>query len=158
MKEEHNSKQRMCAFYVSDYHFEMISLPYIIKNLESERKVIILTENNLEKSINTLVSKMILKEEKKNEILDLDWNKNDTNKLEEIKNKINNEEMLIFIKGKEKYINKMNKKLKEILINSKDVETVDCYDVEGIEENMHSIVEKYENILNTEGKKEIQKI
>ena len=96
--------------------------------------------------------------EKENEILKLDWNKNDTNKLEEIKNKINNEEMLIFIKGKEKYINKMNKKLKEILINSKDVETVDCYDVEGIEENMHSIVEKYENILNTEGKKEIQKI
>ena len=158
MKEEHNSKQRMCAFYVSDYHFEMISLPYIIKNLESERKVIILTENNLEKSIKILVEKMILKDEKKNEILDLDWNKNDTNKLEEIKNKINNEEMLIFIKGKEKYINKMNKKLKEILINSKDVETVDCYDVEGIEENMHSIVEKYENILNTEGKKEIQKI
>ena len=66
--------------------------------------------------------------------------------------------MLIFIKGKEKYINKMNKKLEEILINSKDVETVDCYDVEGIEENMHTIVEKYENILNTEGKKEIQKI
>ena len=39
MKEEHNSKQRMCAFYVSDYHFEMISLPYIIKNLEKNRKV-----------------------------------------------------------------------------------------------------------------------
>ena len=158
MKEENTLNKKMCEFYVSDYHFEMISLPYIIKNLESKRKVIILTENNLEKSIKTLVSKMILKEEKKNEILDLDWNKNEANKLEEIKNKINNEEMLIFIKGKEKYINKMNKKLEEILINSKDVETVDCYDVEGIEENMQSIVEKYKNILNTEGKKEIQKI
>ena len=69
MKEENTSNKKMCEFYVSDYHFEMISLPYIVKNLESKRKVIILTENNLEKSIKTLVSKMILKEEKKNEIL-----------------------------------------------------------------------------------------
>ena len=27
-----------------------------------------------------------------------------------------------------------------------------------VEENMQTIIEKYENILNTEGKKEIQKI
>ena len=42
MKEENTSNKKMCEFYVSDYHFEMISLPYIVKNLESKRKVIIL--------------------------------------------------------------------------------------------------------------------
>ena len=158
MNEEHNSNKKMCALYVSDYHFEMISLPYIIENLENKRKVVILTQNNLEKSIKTVVSKMILKEEKKNEILKIDWNKKGLDKIEKVKTEINNEEMLIFIKGKEKYINKVNKKLEKILENNSKVEIVDCYDVGEIEENMQMIVEQYKNILNTQGKKEIQKI
>ena len=29
------TKEKTCAFYASDYHFEMISLPFIEKNLES---------------------------------------------------------------------------------------------------------------------------
>ncbi len=42
------SKEKICSFYASDYHFEMIILPYIEKNLEKNKKIIILTENNLE--------------------------------------------------------------------------------------------------------------
>ena len=158
MKEEQNSIQRMCAFYVSDYHFEMISLPYILQNLEKKRKVIILTENNLEKSINTLVSKMILKEEKKNKILEIKWNHDDLNKIEEIKNIINNEKIIVFIKGKEKYINNINEKLKKFCGNNSKIEIVDCYDAEEISDKMDKIIENYKNVLNTEGKKEIQGI
>ena len=48
MNKNQSTKEKSCVFYVSDYHFEMISLPYISKKLEEEKKVIILTENNLE--------------------------------------------------------------------------------------------------------------
>ena len=36
------TKEKICTFFVSDYHFEMKSLPYITKNLEKEKKRIIL--------------------------------------------------------------------------------------------------------------------
>ena len=57
------TKEKMCAFYASDYHFEMISLPYISRSIDENKKVIILTENNLEETVNTLISRMNLKTE-----------------------------------------------------------------------------------------------
>lgn len=69
MNKNQETKEKICAFYASDYHFEMISLPYIEKNIEENKKIVILTENNLEETIKTLISKTNLKEEKKKKIL-----------------------------------------------------------------------------------------
>ena len=38
------TKEKICAFYASDYHFEMISLPYISKSMDENKEIIILTE------------------------------------------------------------------------------------------------------------------
>ena len=46
MNKTQETKEKICAFYASDYHFEMISLPYINKQIEEDKQVIILTENN----------------------------------------------------------------------------------------------------------------
>ena len=48
MNKNQETKEKICTFFASDYHFEMISLPYIDKNLEEDKEIIILTENNLE--------------------------------------------------------------------------------------------------------------
>ena len=48
--------KKICAFYASDYHFEMISLPYIEESLEKRKEIIILTENDLQSTIKTLIS------------------------------------------------------------------------------------------------------
>ena len=66
------TKEKSCAFYASDYHFEMISLPYISKSMDENKEVVILTENNLKDTVNTLISKTNLKEERQNKILSLD--------------------------------------------------------------------------------------
>ena len=71
MNKNQETKEKICTFFASDYHFEMISLPYIDKNLEEDKEIIILTENNLEETINTLVSKTNLKDDKKKKILRL---------------------------------------------------------------------------------------
>ena len=70
---EIKTKEKTCIFYASDYHFEMISIPYIIKNIDSNKEIIILTENNLEATVNNLVKKMNLEENKKKKILKLNW-------------------------------------------------------------------------------------
>lgn len=154
-----NKKQKTCAFYASDYHFEMISLPYINKKIEENKEIIILTENNLEQTIKTLISKMNLKEEKKKKIFEIDWKNNDLNKFKKIKNKIEEEkEIIIFVKGKENYINNINKNIEKWTEKRNNVKIIDCYDMEEIGEKLDTIIEQYKMVLNTAGEKEISKI
>ena len=47
MMKENKREEKICLFFASDYHFEMISLPYINKKLDESKEVIVLTENNL---------------------------------------------------------------------------------------------------------------
>ena len=68
MNKNQITKEKTCAFYASDYHFEMITLPYIEKKLEEHKEVVVLTENNLEDTMKTLMSRINLNEEKKNNI------------------------------------------------------------------------------------------
>ena len=71
MRKNQLTKEKTCAFYASDYHFEMISLPYIEKNLEDNKDIIVLTENSLEDTMRTLISNINLKEEKKKKIINI---------------------------------------------------------------------------------------
>ena len=73
MIKENKREEKLCLFFASDYHFEMISLPYINKKLDESKEVIVLTENNLKETIKTLVSKINLNEDKKVDILKIDF-------------------------------------------------------------------------------------
>lgn len=159
MSKNQKTKEKLCTFYASDYHFEMISLPYIDKRIDNNKEIIILTENNLENTIKTLLSKMNLKEQKKEKILNIDWKNNDLNKFKRIKSDVEEEkDMVIFIKGKENYINNVNKNIEKWTKNLRNVKIIDCYDIEEIGENLDKVMNKYEKILSTGGEKQIKKI
>ena len=49
------TKEKTCVFFASDYHFEMITLPFIEKNLRNNKKIIVLTDNDLEDTIKNLI-------------------------------------------------------------------------------------------------------
>ena len=159
MSKNQKTKEKLCTFYASDYHFEMISLPYIDKRIDDNSEIIILTENNLENTIKTLLSKMNLKEQKKEKILNIDWKNNDLNKFKRIKSDVEEEkDMVIFIKGKENYINNVNKNIEKWTENAKNLKIIDCYDIEEIGDKLDKVMNKYEKILNTGGEKHIKKI
>lgn len=143
-------KEKTCLFFASDYHFEMITLPYITKKLQENKEIVIMTENNLDKTIKKVVSRIDLNKETEDKVLELDWKSDDSNKLEELKNIENNKDILIFIKGKEDYIKKVNNDIKEIT-ESKKLEIIDCFDVNNLEDNLSDIAGNYSNILNTTG-------
>ena len=122
------TEKRLCLFFASDYHFEMISLPYINKKLDESKEVIVLTENNLKETIKTLVSKINLNEDKKVDILKIDWENNDLNKFKKINEDIKSKkDMVIFVKGKENYIKNINENIEKWTEKSKNVEIIDCY-------------------------------
>lgn len=152
---ENKSKEKSCLFYVSDYHFEMISLPYIKENVKNNNKIIVISENDLQETIRKVVSQINLDEEERERILNIDWKNDDFNKFKEIK-KANEEEKdtIIFIKGKENYINNVNKNIKN-WINDSNTKIIDCYDINEIHDTVNDIVKKYDNILVTSGMKKI---
>ena len=114
MRKNQLTKEKTCAFYASDYHFEMISLPYIEKNLEDNKDIIVLTENSLEDTMRTLISNINLKEEKKKKIININWKNDDLNKFKQIKEDIDkNKNMIIFIKGNKNYINNINENIQK---------------------------------------------
>lgn len=159
MSKNQETKEKICAFYASDYHFEMISLPYIERKLEEKNEVIILTENNLEETIKILISRMNLAEEKKKRILDINWKNDDLAKFKQIKEKLEeNKNMIIFVKGKENYIKNINRNIEKWINIADSVKVINCYDMEEISEKLDDIMDQYKKILSTSGEKEIEKI
>ena len=144
------TKEKSCAFYASDYHFEMISLPYISKSMDENKEIVILTENNLKDTVNTLITKMNLNEEKRKKILSLDWNNNDLKKFKEISKKSKeNSDMIIFIKGKQNYIQNINKNIEKWVSTNKHVKIIDCYEFFEIENKIDTIAKEYGKVLGT---------
>lgn len=147
---EIKTKEKTCIFYASDYHFEMISIPYIIKNIDSNKEIIILTENNLEATVNKLVKKMNLEENKKKKILKLNWKNEDLIKFKEINKKSKEKrEIIIFIKGKQNYIKNVNKNIEKWISGNNNIKTVDCYEFFEVEKEMEELAKSYDKILGT---------
>lgn len=159
MNESQITKEKTCAFYASDYHFEIISLPYIEEQLEKNKQIIVLTENDLEESVKTVISKTNLKETKRKNIFSIDWNNDNLSKFKKIKKDIEDQkDIIIFIKGKENYIKNVNRNIEKFVSNKDNVKIVDCYDIEEVSQDIDSIMNKYEKVLSTTGEKKINKI
>lgn len=149
------NKENMCAFYASDYHFEMIILPYLDKKIEENNNIVIFTENNLNDTIDVLISKTNLKEEKKEKILQLNWKNDDLKKFENLKEyEKDSKEICVFIKGTENYIKNVKNNISENSQKSK-LKIIDCYSVDDIQGNINNVAKNYKNILNTMGESKI---
>lgn len=128
------------CFYASDFHLEMILLPYIKNNLHKS-DILIYTQNNLNDSIKLVLSRTNLSEEEKNKILNLNWNNKELNLYDTVDNQI------IIINGNKKYIDEINNKI--LNLDVKNITVINCYDINIIEENKIDITKDYEGILNT---------
>lgn len=87
------------------------------------------------------------------DILKIDWENNDLNKFKKINEDIKSKkDMVIFVKGKENYIKNINENIEKWTEKSKNVEIIDCYDMEEISQDMDNIMDQYKFTLKTTGK------
>lgn len=139
------NKENSCVFFASDYHLEMIMLPYINKKFNENKKIYVFTQNNLENTINTLIEKVNIDNNIKSKVLNINWREDDEKKYREL---INKKDAVVFIKGNENYINKTNKNLNQ-LKEKNNLEIIDCYNLEEIGNKMPKIITEHSNILTT---------
>lgn len=136
---ENKENKKMYVFYVSEFHLEMILLPFVNKKIEEKEKIIINTEYDLEDTMKVLLNRMNLKEENKEKILGLNWNKKEK---QEMYNKSN-----IITIGRQEYIDKINYEIKQENLNN--IRMLDCYKFDDIKEEISDIANKYDGNFNT---------
>lgn len=140
--------KKYCVFYASDFHLEMILLPYIKKNIHKD-KFMIFTEENLSESMKILLNRTNLNQDEKKSMLDLDWDKKENKKI--VENNLENS--TIIINGSSKYISKINEEISKM--NPKKVNIIDCYSINDNTIEPRRIQEKYDEILNSQNYKKI---
>ena len=141
MTTNENKTKKMCCFYASDFHLEMTILPYINKKMEENKKVIVVTQNNLEESVKILISKINLKNKEK--LLKIDWNN------KSIENLKRQENATVIINGNKNFIKEINLKIDQILKEkSSEFEQIDCYLFDEIKEEITNIRNEYGSVLN----------
>ena len=79
----------------------------------------------------------------------INWAKDDETKYKKLIE--DNNESLIFVKGDEQYIKKVNNNLKQ-LKDYKGIEVIDCYNLNDINGEVRNISTKYGSVLKTLGK------
>ena len=82
MNNKNYQVEKLCGFYVSDWHLTTTILPYINSKIDEKTKVITILENNIEENIKVLMEKLNLKN--KNEILSIRWTSVDSKKYTDI--------------------------------------------------------------------------
>lgn len=162
MEYTNDNKEKICNFYMSDWHFTLMLLPYINKEINMNTHVTTFLEKNMTENIKTLVEKLNLKN--KEEILKINWNKTDINNVtKNIEDKImKGENILIIINGTNSYIQEVNSKIDDLIctnyFSNKKIKIIDCYDFDSNKENIGTIVKNYDVMLNTSGVKKIESI
>jgi len=156
---------KTCLFCASDYHLEMILLPYIKERININ-KILMITENNLEESIDVLLAKVNLSEIDKQKIRKLNWKNTDETEFEGLNKFLNNAEfellksekvdinltnkeknIIIIVNGSFKYIKNIKSKINRD--SEKNIEIIECFHIGDSDVDISELSQKYENVLNT---------
>lgn len=163
MKIEENQVEKLCGFYVSDWHLVTMLLPYISSKIDEKAKIITILENNIEKNVKSLLEKLNLKN--KEEILNIRWTNINRKKHKDIESILNSEisqntENIILINGCKNNIEKNN-----LIINGwlkknsvKFIKIIDFFDVTEFNNNIIGILNSHDKVLNTSGEKNIEDV
>lgn len=159
--------KKVCGFSISSIHFSMMILPYIKKELETQKEVITILEGNLEKNINQILSKLTTTDEEKEKILNINWKETDIMESaieENIRKKLGqNENLDIIVYGSEKYIDNVSEIINKIVDedlkkNNKNIKIINCYSIGDFNENLRKILDNHDIMFNTSGEHEIKDV
>lgn len=162
MKE--NKVTKVCSFCMDEMHLAMMILPQINKLLDKEEKVETIFEKGIRENVEEILSKMNLKLETENKILEINYNSNNTFKfskiekqIEEITNK--GQAVNIIISGSNRYIQIANEIIEKVVKDLKQskITIINCYKTSENEE-IEEILDKHDYVLNTSGIKQIEEV
>lgn len=134
--------ENICCLYASEFHLEMILVPYIRKNMDNY-KIVILSQKKLEDSVKIVLDKINIESLYKKQILNLNWNNDFLNNNQLRKN----DHIIFIINGDEKYKNTLKNEILNINVKRKII--IDCIDINEVNPKIIDISNNYNAVLNT---------
>lgn len=160
--------KKICGFYISNVHLAMMILPYINKEIKNNKQIITFLEDKIEEDVQKILNKLIITDEEKNNIENINWSESNIYKYENVekilKNKIIDGSIDIFICGTERYVEVANENIKKYTIRNKEklkninITIIDCFVVNKSNKNIRNILENHDMFFNTSGEQEIQDV
>lgn len=166
---DNSSTQKVCSFFVSNMHFATMILPFVNKQMEEGTEIITFFENDFTTNIELVLSRITLSEERKRELLNINWKNTNCGKNLNIEKRlkaklIKQEKILIIINGNEEYINTANYYIDKYMeknvkkIQADNIKIINFYEVGSFNENIKEILDKHQNIFNTAGEHKIEEV
>lgn len=164
MKNSEIKVNKVCGFYVNDWHLTTMILPHINKSIKKNENIITIMEKGIKQQIEELLSKMNLNENTQEKILTIDWTSKPackySNLKEEMEEKLKNSEKLnIIINGTKEYIEIANLNIYKAIENLKlkEITIINCYEITK-QSDIKDILNKHEFVLNTSGINKIENV
>lgn len=163
-----NHTEKLCSFYVSEWHLVTMILPYMNKELNEKANITTILEKDVEENIKILISKLNLKNEK--EMLNINWKASQGRKYSEVNRNLSktikkeSDCNIIFISGSKEYIDFVNcnvdKWIKQHVDNlgQGNLKIINCYEVTEFNSSIHEILNSHDKVLNTSGEKNIYEV
>lgn len=160
--------EKICNFYVSEWHLVTMILPYINQKLNEKANIIPILEKDIEENIKILTSKLNLKNT--NKILEIEWKPVQGVSQSIVNKKLYNitrekvEDIIIFVSGSKCYIDFVNQYINSFIEKSSKnikkgrIKIINCYEVTEFNGNIHEILNYHDKILNTSGEKQIYEV
>ena len=142
------NNQKICTFYISEFHLLTILLPYINGKLLEEKEIAVILQNDISGNVKTYLKNVRNLNLDNEKIINIGWNKSSEKELE---NDLNGK--YIIVVGSKEYIEKVNSK---IIQNFTTEEILNCYKVNEIE-RIDKILMNHSKVLNTRGKRDVKK-
>lgn len=155
---------KVCGFYVNDWHLTTMILPYINKSIKENEHIITIMEKGIKEQIEELLSKMNLNESTQKEILSINWTSKPACKYSKIKEEIeeklkDREPITIIINGTKEYIEIANLNIYKAVENLKlkEITIINCYEITK-QSDIKEALNKHEFVINTSGINKIEDV
>lgn len=163
--------RNICNFYASKWHLAVMLLPYLNKQIEKGIKFETILKEDIVENVEELISKLNLKQEIEEKMLNINWSKSEIEKEEQIEEFMNNiiekeKNITIILNGENdevkntneminKYIQRNIKKIKQ---NDIKITIISCFKALDFKENVKEILNNYDYALNTSGEHKIEEV
>ena len=149
MKDKENEIQKVCGFYVNDWHFTTMILPYVRKEIEGNKKVITFFQESMKAKVEEILSKMNLNKTFEKKILEINWKQIKQEEIEQtLKLEKENIQMINIVENEDSETGKenmnMTNRLKEEIKENRQMADIL---VKGNNEFIETINEKIETAM-----------
>lgn len=155
---------KVCGFYVNNWHLTTMILPYINKSLKENRQIITIMEKGIKEEVRELLSRMNLNKDTKEEILNIDWTSKSICKYSKVKNEIeeklkDSKKLNIIINGTKEYIEIANQNMRKAIENLKfkEITIINCYEITK-QSDVKEVLNENEFVINTSGINKIEDV